>query len=241
MESSVTVNTEAILNMQRKLYCWSWTDRSKVFADLFNLVCDRQFLALAWKLLSRNRGSNTPGIDGKTRRAVEQRPGGVEGFLDEIRTELKTGTYRPQPVRQRLIPKPGKPGKYRALGIPTLRDRLVQMALKLVLEPIFEADFAPTSYGFRRGRNTLDAITTLQRLLHPHARGESYFRYAIEGDITACFDNIDHHLLMERVRRRIGDHKVLRLLTTFLKAGILAEGAIRHPVTGSPQGGLCKA
>ena len=127
-------------------------DFDKRFADLFNIVCDRRTLTEAWIRLSRNRGSNTPGTDGVTRKAVERRLSGVVGFLEDIRTDLRQGTYRPQPVRQRLIPKPGKPGKFRPLGIPTLKDRLVQMALKLVLEPIFEADFYPTSYGFQPSR-----------------------------------------------------------------------------------------
>jgi RNA-directed DNA polymerase len=142
---SDTVNTEFILDMQRKLYRWSAADPEKGFSDLFNIVCDLRTLLHAWERLARNRGSNTPGTDCVTRKAVEERPDGVAGFLEDIRQDLRHGTYQPQPVRQRLIPKPGKPGKFRPLGIPTLRDRLVQMALKLVLEPIFEADFYPIS------------------------------------------------------------------------------------------------
>lgn len=169
---------------------------------------------------------------------VERRPGGAEQFLDEIREELRSGTYQPEPVRQRLIPKPGKPGKVRPLGIPTLKDRLVQMALKLVLEPIFEADFHPTSFGFRRRRCTHDAIAIIQRQLNPSGFGDSRITYVIEGDIKGCFDNIDHHLLMERMRRRIEDRKVLRLALAFLKAGILIEGTVKNPVAGTPQGGI---
>jgi retron-type reverse transcriptase len=126
---SDTVNTGFILDMQRKLYRWSAADPDKRFADLFNIVCDRGTLLHAWQRLARNRGSNAPGTDRVTRKAVEERPDGVAGFLEDIRQELRQGTYRPQPVRQRLIPKPGKPGKFRPLGIPTLKDRLVQMAL----------------------------------------------------------------------------------------------------------------
>ena len=232
------VNSSFVLDMQRKLYRWSSSDPDKVFADLFNLVCDRRTLTDAWQRLARNRGSQTPGTDRVTRRTVEERPGGATGFLDEIGEALRNGTYRPEPVRQRLIPKPGKPGKFRPLGIPTLSDRLVQMALKLILEPIFEADFYPTSYGFRRGRSTHDALVKIQQCLHPTRGGPSVYGHVIEGDIKGCFDAIDHHVLMDRVRRRISDRKVLRLILAFLKAGVMIEGTVRHPITGSPQGGI---
>ncbi|MEI9414174.1 group II intron reverse transcriptase/maturase [Mesorhizobium sp. Cs1321R2N1] len=235
---SDVVNTSFVLDMQRKLYRWSNEDPDKVFVDLFNLVCDRRILNEAWRRLARNSGSQTPGTDGMTRRTVEQRPGGAAAFLEEIREALRNGNYCPEPVRQRLIPKLGKPGQFRPLGIPTLIDRLVQMALKLILEPIFEADFYPTSYGFRKGRSTHDALERIQRFLQPTKRGPSVYRYAIEGDIKGCFDAIDHHVMMEGVRRRIGDRKVLKLILAFLKAGVMIEGTIRHPVTGSPQGGI---
>lgn len=233
-----TVNTGFILDMQRKLYRWSVSDETKVFSDLFNLVCDRRTLGNAWLRMSRNRGSRTPGSDGMTRRRIEERPGGVARFLDEVLQELRSGTYKPEPVRQRLIPKAGKPGQFRPLGIPTLKDRLVQMALKLVLEPIFEADFYPTSYGFRRGRNTHDALSAVLKQLHPTGEGSSPNAYVIEGDIKGCFDAIDHHLLMEAVKRRMRDRKVLLLIRAFLKAGVMAEGSVRHPATGTPQGGI---
>ncbi|WLE00854.1 group II intron reverse transcriptase/maturase (plasmid) [Agrobacterium leguminum] len=235
---TAAVNTAFVLDMQRKLYRWSAADTNKVFADLFNLVCDPRMLLAAWQRLSRNRGSQTPGTDGMTRSKVESRPNGVEVFLTEIREELRGGTYSPEPVRQRLIPKPGKPGKTRPLGIPTLKDRLVQMALKQTMEPIFEADFYPTSYGFRPGRSTHDALVKCVRQLHPTRMGPSKYRYVIEGDIKGCFDAIDHHVLMERIRRRITDKKVLRLIHSFLKAGIMAEGTVRHSVAGTPQGGV---
>lgn len=232
------VNTVFVLDMQRKLHRWSVADADKVFADLFNIVCDRRTLSESWRRLSRNKGSRTPGTDGVTRKTVEERPGGATQFIEDIRNELRGGTYRPEPVRQRLIPKPGKPGKVRPLGIPTFKDRLVQMALKLVLEPIFEADFYPTSYGFRPGRSTHDALANIQRHLHPTPSGTSEYRFVIEGDIKGCFDAVDHHVLMERVRCRIADRKVLGLVLAFLKAGVMVEGSVRHPVTGTPQGGI---
>ena len=172
---SGAVNAAFVLDMQRKLYRWSNEDPHKVFEDLFNLVCDRRTLSEAWQKLVRNSGSRTPGTDGMTRRSVEQRAGGAVRLLDEIREALRNGNYHPEPVRQRLIPKPGKPGQFRPLGIPTLIDRVVQMALKLILEPIFEADFYPTSYGFRRGRSTHDALERIQKCLHPSIRGSSPF------------------------------------------------------------------
>lgn len=235
---SDAVNTEFILDMQRKLYRWSSANAEKRFTDLFNVVCDRRTLTHAWRRLSRNKGSQTPGSDRVTRKKVEERPDGVSGFLEEIRQDLRRGTYQPEPVRQRLIPKPGKPGQFRPLGIPTLKDRLVQMALKLVLEPIFEADFYPISYGFRPGRSTHDALARVRHRLNPTSAGPSRTRYVIEGDIKGCFDAINHHVLMERIRGRIHDRKVLRLVLGFLKADILIEGNRRHPVTGTPQGGI---
>ena len=237
---SDTVNTGFVLDMQRKLYRWSAADTDKVFADLFNLVCDRRTIAAAWQRLSRNKGSKTPGTDRVTRKKVEE-AARWRRRLSSKRSGKNCATepIDPEPVRQRLIPKPGKPGKFRPLGIPTLKDRLVQMALKLVLEPIFEADFYPTSYGFRPGRSTHDALARMQRRLHPdNGSGPSRTRYVIEGDIKGCFDAIDHHVLMDRVRRRIKDRKVLRLILAFLKADIMIEGNLRHPVTGTPQGGI---
>jgi Reverse transcriptase (RNA-dependent DNA polymerase) len=233
------VNIEAILDMQSKLYRWSRGDRHKVFADLFNLVCDRRTLEIAWQRLVRNQGSNTPGTDGVTRRMIEEQPGGYAQYLGYLREELRDGTYRPQPVRQRLIPKRGKPGQLRPLGIPTLRDRLVQMALKLILEPIFEADFYPTSYGFRPGRCTHDAVARLGRLLHPSSNGPSRFAFAIEGDIKGCFDAIDHHALLDwwlwrrvfqwlrKKHRGIGTHALRRRYRRLTPTGarVWGEGA----------------
>jgi RNA-directed DNA polymerase len=132
-----------VLHFQRKLHVWASNDAERRFRDLWNLVCDPATLVVAWSRVSRNRGSRTAGIDADTRRHVEVR--GVERFLAEVRGELRAGTFRPLPVRERLIPK--RDGRRRRLGIPTLKDRVVQMALKLVLEPIFETGFYPSSYA----------------------------------------------------------------------------------------------
>src|SRR4030095_2959488 len=148
--------------------------------------------------------------------------------------ELNARTFRPLPVRERLIPKPGS-GKLRMLGIPTVRDRVVQAALKLVLEPIFEADFQPCSSGFRPARRVQPAIAEI----HVFASPPHTYEWVVEGDIQACFDEIDHTALMARVRRRIADKHVLALGEACLKAGILSEdGRDRETITGTPQGGI---
>ena len=141
---------------------WAVQDEQKSFGDLFNLVCDPATLLVAWERVKRNRGSRTAGVDGQTRKQVEQ--AGVDGVLAKLREELKEGTYRPLPARERLIPK--RSGKLRSLGISALRDRIVQTAAKLVLEPIFEADFCPTSYGFRPGRRAQDAVEQVRFFIH---------------------------------------------------------------------------
>src|SRR4030095_840392 len=128
---------------------------------------------------------------------------GVPGFLDDLRAQLKAGTFRPLPVRERTIPKPGGSGKVRSLGIPTVADRVVQAALKLVLEPIFEADFVPVSYGFRPKRRAQDAIAEI------HMFGTQGYRWVLDADIEAAFDSVSHTALLERVRRRVKDKRVL--------------------------------
>ncbi|MGJ3561233.1 group II intron reverse transcriptase/maturase [Streptomyces sp. INA 01156] len=158
---------------------------------------------------------------------------GVPGFLDGLRARLKAGVFRPLPVRERKIPKPGGSGKVRRLGIPTIADRVVQAALKLVLEPIFEADFKPVSYGFRPKRRAQDAIAEIQFY------GTHGYRWVLDADIAACFDEIDHAALMDRVRTRIKDKRTLALVKAFLKAGLLSElGEVQETPTGTPQGGI---
>ncbi|MFC5089922.1 group II intron reverse transcriptase/maturase [Amycolatopsis plumensis] len=177
-----------------------------------------------------NKGSRTAGVDGKTVHYIEAVTG-VEEFLDQLRCQLKQRSFRPVPVRERMIPKAN--GKMRRLGIPTTADRVVQAALKLVLEPIFEADFHPCSYGFRPGRGAQDAIAETW-FLAKHS-----YEWVVEGDIEACFDMIDHTALMDRVRRRVGDKRVLGLVKAFLKAGIFNQDRqFRNTETGTPQGGI---
>ena len=170
-----------VREMQAKLHRWAGEDSSRRFGDLFNLVYDPEFLAEAWFRVSGNDGKRTPGIDKVTVASIENGIG-VGVFLEEIRGLLKSGEFRPVPVRQVMIPK--KSGKLRKLGIPTVQDRVVQAALKLVLEPIFEADFQPFSYGFRPGRRQHDAIAEIHHL----ASAPSNYHWVLEADIKACLD-----------------------------------------------------
>ncbi|MDP9461343.1 MAG: group II intron reverse transcriptase/maturase, partial [Actinomycetota bacterium] len=202
------------------------------FDDLFNLVADPGFLLVAWDRVQGNRGARTAGVDGRTARSIEVWQG-VEEFLDGLRSSVKDRSFCPLPVRERMIPKTG--GKLRRLGIPTVADRVVQASLKLVLEPIFEADFLPCSYGFRPKRRAQDAVAEVHYL----ASRPRCYEWIVEGDIAACFDEIDHSALMGRVRSRIGDRRVLGLVKAFLKAGILTEDQLlRETTAGTPQGGI---
>jgi RNA-directed DNA polymerase len=222
-----------VRGMQARLHRWAGEDSSRRFGDLFNLVYDPDFLAEAWWRVRSNAGSRTPGIDQATVADIENRPGGVGVFLDQIRDLLKSGEFRPDPVRQVMIPK--KSGKLRKLGIATVADRVVQAALKLVLEPIFEADFQPCSYGFRPNRRAHDAIAEIHHL----ASGSRDYHWILEADIRACFDEISHVALMDRVRARITDKRVLALVKAFLKAGVMtADGDREETYTGTPQGGI---
>jgi len=202
-----------------------------MFDDLYNVVYDPAFLLEAWDRVRHNKGARTAGVDGQTAYYVEA-VRGTEEFLAELRVSLKTRSFRPLPVRERTIPKPGTT-KRRRLGIATVRDRVVQAALKLVLEPIFEADFLPCSYGFRPKRRAQDAVAEVR-----HFADRSY-EWIVEGDIRACFDEISHSALMDRMRRRVGDKRVLALVKAFLKAGILTEDRqYKDTLTGTPQGGI---
>ena len=219
-----------VREMQAKLHRWAGEDSSRRFGDLFNLVCDLEFLAEAWLRVKGNAGSRTPGIDKATVADIETRIG-VGVFLEQIRDSLKSGEFRPVPVRQVMIPK--KSGKLRKLGIPTIADRVVQAALKLVLEPIFEADFQPCSYGFRPNRRPHDAIAEI------HHYATHGYEWVLEADIRACFDEIGHVPLMDRLRKRIKDKRVCALVKAFLKAGVMtADGDREEAYTGTPQGGI---
>jgi RNA-directed DNA polymerase len=234
MPEDAGVNSPApharVREMQAKLHRWAAADPGRRFDDLYNLVCDPAFLLIGWERVAGNTGARTAGVDRYTVREITERVG-VEAFLAELRAQLKARTYRPLPVRERMIPKPG--GKLRKLGIPTVADRVVQAALKLVLEPIFETGFEPVSYGFRPNRRAHDAIAEI------HFYGTLGYHQVLDADIEACFDSIDHAALMDRVRRRVGDKRVLALVKAFLKAGVMTETGHREDsYTGTPQGGI---
>jgi group II intron reverse transcriptase/maturase len=228
-------------NEQRKLYARSMENPAYVFHKLWGLITDPRNLRNALARVARNKGRRTAGVDGITVGRVLEL--GAEEFVAHARAELRSGAYRPSPVRRVLIPKTGQPGKFRPLGIPTVRDRVIQAAMKNILEPIFEADFFPTSCGFRPGKSVHGTLEQLRKLLRPRAVGSKAerqlpYQWAIEGDIKGCFDNIDHHGLMKRVRLRINDLKVNRLVLAFLRAGVLSEGQFWRTASGTPQGGI---
>lgn len=216
--------------MQRKLHRWAKADPGRRFDDVRNLVYDPAFLVVAWNRVRGNKGARTAGVDGIAPRDVGFAAGEL---LERLRDDLKADRFVPESVREKAIPKAS--GKIRRLGIPVTVDRVVQAALKLVLEPIFEADFLPCSYGFRPRRRAQDAIAEIHFLASPPRN----YEWVFEADITACFDEICHPALMDRVRRRIGDKRVLAWIRAFLRAGILTEeGLNRETTTGTPQGGI---
>ena len=222
-----------VRRMQIKLHRWAGEDHSRRFGDLFNLVYDPAFLVHAWQRVAGNKGARTPGIDKATVAGIETWIG-VEAFLGKIRDLLRSGEFRPVEVRQVMIPK-GKSGKFRKLGIPTIADRVVQASLKLVLEPIFEADFKPCSYGFRPNRRAHDAIAEI----HYYASSPRNYHWVLEADIKACFDEISHTALLGRLRARIKDKRICALVKAFLKSGVFTElGDREETLTGTPQGGI---
>jgi group II intron reverse transcriptase/maturase len=215
--------------MQRKLSVGAEQDKDHRFFDLYHLLYDEDWLLLAHDYVAQNAGSVTAGCDGVV---MDYFDDDLWGNLQRIATDLRSGAFEPHPVRRVHIRK--RNGKLRPLGIPTVRDRIVQEALRMVLEPIFEADFVQTSYGFRPNRCTLDAV---QRILWAAREPRKYF-WVIEGDIASYFDTIHHRKLMELLRRRVADDKVLDLVWWFLRAGVMERNVLRATTEGTPQGGI---
>lgn len=218
---------DRVRELQRALYRAAKADPSRRFHALYDKLLRRDVLERAWGQVRRNRGA--AGIDRITLADVEQY--GIDRLLDELAADLKDERYRPLPARRVFIPKPGNKER-RPLSIPTVRDRIVQSAAKTVIEPIFEADFQPCSFGFRPRRAAHDA---LQLILDECFRGR---RWVVETDIASCFEAIPHERLMQAVEERIVDRHLLKLLRALLRAGVMEEGAVRRSVSGTPQGGV---
>jgi group II intron reverse transcriptase/maturase len=212
---------------QHTLYRAAKADPGRRFHALRDKIFRGDVWWRAWVAVRRNNGA--PGIDKTTLGQVEQY--GVARLLGELADELKAGAYRPLPTRRVFIPKPGS-SEQRPLSIPTVRDRVVQAAVKIVLEPVFEAQFLPCSFGFRPKRSAHDA---LQVLIDESGRGR---RWVVETDIANCFTAIPHEKLMQAVQERVCDQGVLRLLRAMLRAGVMEHGLVRRDVTGTPQGGV---
>jgi RNA-directed DNA polymerase len=214
--------------VQHTLYRAAKADPGRRFHSLWDKVLRRDVLWRAWVTVRRNNGA--PGIDKVTLADVEEY--GIDRLLDELAADLRGGGYRPLPARRVFIPKPGNPTERRPLSIPSVRDRIVQAAVKIVLEPVFEADMLACSHGFRPRRGAHDG---LQVMIDESWRGR---RWVVETDIAACFEAIPVDELMRAVEERVCDQSVLKLLRVMLRAGVMEDGQVRRPVAGTPQGGV---
>lgn len=219
--------------MQSKLAMWSTENKERKFDRLLRLIADRSWLAEAARITLASSGAKTPGVDGITKSMLE---GNLHEELATIRDELLAGSYQPLPARRVYIPKAN--GKLRPLGIPSLRDRIVQRAMLMAMEPIWESDFHDASYGFRPARSVHHAIRTVKLQLQDGDEQSTAGRWVIEGDLASYFDTVHHRLLLRGVRKRIADQRFLGLLWQFIKAGCVDRGLFRAASEGVPQGGV---
>ncbi len=202
------------------------------FRDLWHLLGREDWIRTALANTLANAGARTPGTDGVSKEDLKTEAEQAI-FAKSLRSELKTGRYKPTPVRRIWIPKPGKSEK-RPLGIPTLKDRAVQELLKMLMEPIWESDFLDCSNGFRPGRRAMDCIY----VCYSRIQSQNKYYWIVEGDIRKCFDRINHKKLLELVQRRIADGRVVKLVDAFLEAGVMEEGLLQETPEGTPQGGI---
>ncbi len=229
-----SLNKENISQIQRRLAQAVAADPAYRAKRLFNLVYHPDWLAYALDHVLQNRGSQTAGVDGVTARSFRDAAYKAR-FLDELANDLRSRTYRPQPCRRVYIPKVNKPDQKRPLGIPTIADRTVQMVIKMILEPAYEGVFLHFSYGYRPGRSAHQALGRTMRFLN-HA--SACWHWTIEGDIRACFDEVNHAILLKLLKRRIQDERLLGLIKAMLKAGVIEDGFYRRTELGTPQGGI---
>jgi len=201
------------------------------FVNIYHLLKRDDWLEVALDEVLSNVGSRTGGVDGITLKQFDKE-GFREEFLSTLKKDLASGKYQPNPVIRKYITKSN--GMLRPLGIPTIRDRVVQMAIKMLLEPIYESDFLECSYGFRPGRRTMDAVATFYRLINPRNK----YYWVIEGDIRSYFDKVNHEILLKLITRRVADVNVINLIGRFLKAGVMENQVFRRSAEGTPQGGI---